>query len=135
MANVIYDTACEGLWNADIDWAAGNIKTVLVDTALYTINTATDKFLDDIPAGAQVAIGPNLLSKTIVGRVIDAADTTFTAVAVGDPCEAVVAYLDTGASATSRLIIYADTATSGLPVTPNGADIVVRWNASGIATL
>lgn len=132
MSNLIYDKACEGLWNGDIDWAAGNIKAVLVDTSVYTVNAATHQFLSDL--SGIVATSGNLTGKTIVGRVIHSADTTFTAV-TGDSGEAIVLYVDTGVAGTSRLIIYVDTASAGLPVTPNGGDIVIRWNASGIATL
>ncbi|CQA05857.1 Bacteriophage protein [Mycobacteroides abscessus] len=41
--------------------------------------------------------------------------------------EAVVIFKDTGTAGTSRLIFYLDTA-SGLPVTPNGGDINIKWN-------
>ena len=36
-------------------------------------------------------------------------------------------YRDTGTEATSPLIAYIDTAT-GLPITPNGGDIIVVWD-------
>ena len=36
-------------------------------------------------------------------------------------------YVDTGTEATSPLIAYIDTAT-GLPITPNGGDIIVTWD-------
>jgi hypothetical protein len=45
----------------------------------------------------------------------------------GDQSEALVIYKDTGSAATSPLIAYIDTAT-GLPVTPNGADVTVTWD-------
>lgn len=133
MANYIYDKACSGLWGADIAWDTDNIKAVLVDTADYTADKVNDEFLSDIPVAARVATSGNLTSKTITGRVVDAADVVLTAVS-GDVSEAVVIYQDSGVATTSRLIIFADTAT-GLPVTPNGTDITIRWNASGIATL
>ena len=41
--------------------------------------------------------------------------------------EAIVIYVDTGTEATSPLIAYIDTAT-GLPITPNGGDIIVTWD-------
>ena len=37
--------------------------------------------------------------------------------------------------ATSPLVAYIDTGVTGLPVTPNGGDIAVAWNASGIFAL
>jgi hypothetical protein len=133
MANAFYTKAKDGLWGGDIAYDTDNIKAVLVDTASYTANLATDEFLSDIPVGARVATSSNLTSKTISGGAIDAADVVYSTVS-GNESEAVVLYQDTAVEGTSRLIVYVDTAT-GLPVTPNGTDITVQWNASGIATL
>jgi hypothetical protein len=36
---------------------------------------------------------------------------------------------------TSPLALLFDTFGSGMPVTPNGGDIVVQWNVSGIFTI
>jgi len=127
MANAIYDLAREKFLNADIDWLIDDIKAVLVDTASYTVNLATDEFLDDITAGEQVAHSANFTTKSSTAGVADAADITFVTV-TGDQCEALVIYKDTGNSATSPLIAYIDTAT-GLPVTPSGGDITVTWDS------
>jgi hypothetical protein len=43
--------------------------------------------------------------------------------------------VDTGTAATSPLVAYIDTGVTGLPVTPNGGNITVTWNASGIFQL
>jgi hypothetical protein len=59
--------------------------------------------------------------------VFDADDATFTAVS-GANCEALIIYHTTGSNTTSRLIAYIDTAT-GLPILPNGGDIIVRFSA------
>ena len=40
-----------------------------------------------------------------------------------------------GANTTWPLIAYIDTGVTGLPVTPNGGNITVTWNASGIFKL
>ena len=42
---------------------------------------------------------------------------------------------NSGANTTWRLALYLDTSQTGLPVTPNGGDITVTWNASGIFTI
>jgi hypothetical protein len=47
----------------------------------------------------------------------------------GDQFEAIVIYAHTGTEGTSRLIAAIDTAT-GLPCTPNGADITVQWSSA-----
>ena len=133
MSNALYGKGKEAFLGADIDWLADNIKVVLVDTAAYTPNFSTDDFLADIPSGDRIATSGNLASKTSTLGVADAADVTFTAV-TGDVSEALVIYKDTGNEATSPLIAYIDTAT-GLPVTPNGGDITIEWNASGIFAL
>jgi hypothetical protein len=126
MANALYDYGREGFLDGSIDWDTDNIKVVLVDTATYTVNTATDQHLDDIPAGERVATSSNLSSKTVTDGVADAADVTFSTV-TGDQAEALVIYQDSGVESTSRLIAYIDTAT-GLPVTPNGGDITIAWD-------
>jgi uncharacterized protein YigE (DUF2233 family) len=46
-----------------------------------------------------------------------------------------VIYIDTGTAGTSPLVAYIDTGVTGLPVTPNGGNINVTWNASGIFAL
>lgn len=40
-----------------------------------------------------------------------------------------------GANTTWRLVLYEDTSVTGLPVTPNGGNILITWNVSGIFTL
>lgn len=127
MANAVYGKAREKFLNADIDWAADNIKAVLVDTAAYAVSIDSDEFLSSIPAGDRIATSGNLASKTSTLGVADAADVTFSTV-TGDVSEAIVIYKDTGDAATSPLIAYIDTAT-GLPITPNGGDITIRWDS------
>lgn len=134
MSNYVYDLAAGALWGGDIAYDTDSVQAYLIDTALYTPNKATDQFLSDIPVGARKAGPITLASKTITGRVIDAADVVFPSVPAGDQCEVVAIVQNTGVEATSRVIIHADTAT-GLPATPNGQDITVIWNALGIATL
>ena len=131
MANLLYPNGKEAFAEAGIDWTTDTIKVVLVDGADYTYSSAHDNF-DDVPSGARVA-SATLASTTNVDGVLDAADTTFTAV-TGDVSELLIIYKDTGVESTSTLIALFDTVT-GLPVTPNGGDILIQWNASGIIAL
>ena len=126
MASGLYAKGREGFLDADIDWSVDDIRALLVDTALYTVDLALHDFLDDIAAGARVGTAVALAAKTSTAGVADAGDTTFTAV-TGATVEALVMYKHTGVDATSRLVAYIDTAT-GLPVTPSGGDIIVRWD-------
>src|SRR4051812_16389599 len=126
MSNGMYAKGLQKFLEGGIAYLTDNIKCVLVDAADYTVNLATHEFLSDIAVVARVATSGNLISKTSTGGVADAADIVFTAV-TGDQSEALVIYKDTGSAATSPLISYIDTAT-GLPVTPNGADVTVTWD-------
>ena len=126
MANRLYDLGRESFLKGEISWSGDNIKACLVDSASYTPDTAADQFLSDM--SGVVATSGNLASKTTTDGVADAADVTFSSV-IGNQSEYIVVYQDTGTPSTSRLIALVDTAT-GLPVTPNGGDIVVQWDSA-----
>lgn len=127
MANSLYGKGREGFLGGDIDWDADTIKVVAVDTGLYTVSIDGHQFLNDVPAGARVAVSSALSAKTKTLGVANAANVVYSSV-TGNSIEAIVIYQDTGNEATSRLIAYIDTAT-GLPVTPNGGDINLNWDA------
>lgn len=117
-----------------VDWDANTVVAVLIDTADYTVVIGTHDAFDDVAGAAQVS-SANLSGVTITAGVIDATDTTFTSV-TGDQSEAVILYYNTaGAASTDPLLLYLDTFTSGMPVTPSGGNINLVWNASGIFTL
>ncbi len=126
MGNALYDKGRQKFLEGSIAWLANDIKCVLVDTDDYAVDLANHEFLSDIAAGGRVATSANFGGKTSTAGVADANDVTFAAVA-GHVSEALVIYKETGDPATSPLIAYIDTAT-GLPVTPNGGDIVVTWD-------
>lgn len=132
MANKIYPSARAAFLGASINMSTDTIKVALVDLADYAYSDAHD-FYDDVSV-AVVGTPQTLGSKTLTGGAFDAADVTFPTVS-GDPCEALVIYKDTGTPATSALIAFIDTGVTGLPVTPNGGNIPVTWNASGIFAL
>lgn len=130
MANAVYPIFKQELIQATAGTSlAGTLKAALIDLADYTYSAAHD-FWDDASA-AVVGTPQTIGSKTFVNGLLDGADVTFTAVS-GDPCEAIILFLDTGTPATSRLVAFLDTGVTGLPVTPNGGDITITWNASGI---
>jgi len=130
MANAFYGAGLAAFAKGDIVWKASGgstIKAVLVDTASYTVNTATDANLSDIASGMRVATSSALtLIDAASGGILDANDVTFSSV-TGNQSEAVVLYKDTGTATTSTLILYVDTAT-GLPVTPNGGNVTITWD-------
>lgn len=126
MANTLYDEARRAFLEGEINWLNDTIKVILVDTGSYTINVTTHKYLSDIPTSARVTAPVTLTAKDTTGGAADAADVTFPSVS-GNSIEALVIYIDTGVEATSKLLAYIDTAT-GLPITPNGGDIICVWD-------
>ena len=131
MANALYDAGRNAFANGNIDWVNDDIRCILIDTADYTVDLAVDDNLDDIPGAAREEVmGASMAGKSCPDSdgACDANDVTF-ASASGDPCEALVIYKHTGVESTSTLIAYIDTAT-GLPVTLNGGDVVVSWQAT-----
>jgi hypothetical protein len=126
MANTLYDNARQLFLEGQINWLTDTVKCLLVDTGAYTPQTATHKFVSDIPTSSRIAGPVTLTAKTTTGGAADAADCTFTSVS-GASIEAIVLYKDTGVESTSPLMAYIDTAT-GLPITPNGGDIIATWD-------
>lgn len=129
--NVLGDNA-----HANVQLDADTIKPMFVDTADDT-PAVTDSAISDILAAGRVpaiASCPALGSKTtgtVAVGVFDAADAVFTAL-TGDSVERLIVFKDTGTEATSTLLAIYDTFGSGMPLTPNGGDVTVQWNASGI---
>jgi len=135
MANLIYPKYKEALiqGGANIALSSGNVKTVLIDLADYSYS-ATHQFLSDVAGAGRVATSANMTNKTTTNGLFDADDVAFSSV-TGDQSEALIIYIDTGTESTSRLVAFFDTGVTGLPVTPNGGNINVAWNASGIFQL
>jgi len=126
MANAVYPKWKEAIKQASANSAlTGTVKAYLIDVAVRGYNAADD-FYDDVSA-AVVGTPVTLTTKTYTNGVFDADPVTFTAV-TGAHVEAIGLFIDTGTPGTSRLILYLDTGVTGLPVTPNGGDIICTWD-------
>lgn len=138
MANALYPLWKEALLQNSASSALNGSGTTgvyvaLVDTGTYTYSAAHQYYssLTGV-VGTDQEIGA---TKTFAAGVFDGADVTFPAV-TGATAEALVIYIkNAGANTTWRLVAYIDTGVTGLPVTPNGGNIAVTWNASGIFAL
>jgi hypothetical protein len=126
MANALYDKGRQRFLEGQFNWLTDTIKVLMVDTGAYTPVLASHEFLSDVSNSARITTPVTLTGKSTTGGAADAADVTFSAVS-GPSIEALIIYKDTGVEATSPLIAYIDTAT-GLPITPNGGDIIVTWD-------
>jgi hypothetical protein len=125
MANTLYSKAREGFLEGQFSWTQDDYKVMLVD-ANYAPNFDVDQNITAVDSPKRVAGPIPLTGKTATGGAADADDSTFTSVS-GQQVKAIVIYRDSGSEATSNLIAYIDTAT-GLPITPNGGDIIVTWD-------
>lgn len=135
MPNALYPKWKEALLQASANTAlTGTVKVALVDVTPggYTYSSA-HQFYSSVSANV-VGTPQTIGSKTYANGVFDGADVSFSAV-TGNTVEALVLYIDTGTASTSPLVAYFDTGVTGLPVTPNGGNIDVTWNGSGIFAL
>jgi hypothetical protein len=135
MANAIYD-----LWKQELSKGVANnllnsaegatgVFVALVDTGVYTFSQS-HQFYSSL--SGIVGTDQEILTKTQALGVFDGTDSTFTTVS-GPSVEALAIYRkNAGANTTWPLIAYIDTGVTGLPVTPNGGNIGITWNASGI---
>lgn len=138
MANAIYPIYKQNLlagttgYDIDVDTAQDGPFTALVDTGTYTYNAAHDFFND---LSGIVGTDQRITAPTVTNGLFDGADLTYTSV-TGASIEALAIYRhNAGANTTWPLVAYIDTSVTGLPVTPNGGNITVTWNASGIFQL
>ena len=127
MANILYTNARQLFLTKQLDWVGDPAyKVMLINTQNYQPKADDDKVMADIPANARINVGMPLISRAGVGGAADADDVTFVSVS-GSNVGALVIYRDQGSDSNSELIAYIDTAT-GLPITPNGGDIIVVWD-------
>jgi hypothetical protein len=131
VANGLYSMFKQRLLNKEINLSTDTVKAVLIDTTQYTVNLATNQNLADVPVAARVATVA-LTGNAITNGVFSTANWTWASV-TGNTCAAIVLFDDTHAS--KALCAYYDTGITGFPVTPNGGNINVTENASGLFSL
>lgn len=137
MANAIYPLYKQSLLAGDANTAlngsgATGLFVALVDTGVYTYSAAHQFYTS---LSGVVGTDQEITTVTVVTGLIDGDNVTFPSV-TGNTCEALVLYRkNAGASSTWRLIAYIDTGITNMPVAPNGGDIDIAWNASGIVQL
>jgi hypothetical protein len=135
MANAVYpkwkDALLLDLANATLTGTGtSGLYAVLVDTAMYAYNPAHE-FYSSL-AGV-VSTPQEVTSITVAAGVVDGDNVTYLTVPLGPDIEAIILFRkNSGADTTWRLVAYLDQGVTGLPVTPNGGDIAITWNAAGI---
>jgi hypothetical protein len=128
MAAALYPSFKKLLLDGDIDLLTDTIRVVLIDTGTYTFSAAHD-FYADLTGVVGTESGA-LANKTTTAGVFDADNAVCPSVS-GATVEAIVVFKDTGNPATDPLIAFID----GLTLTPDGNNVNVNFNASGIFAL
>lgn len=121
----MYNKGRERFATAQINWLTDTIKVMGVDVGAYTFSAAHE-YLADIPGASRIAAAVTLSGKDATNGALDANDVTFSLVS-GASIEALVIYKQGTGESDSPLIAYIDSGT-GLPITPNGGDIIVTWD-------
>lgn len=136
MANAVYPlfkqaliTTADANKGLNVDDTTDGPFCALVDTGTYTYSTAHD-FYNDL--SGVVGTDQRISTPTVASGLFDGDNLTYTSVS-GNSVEALVIYRkNSGANTTWRLVAYLDSSVTGLPVTPNGGNITVTWDAAGI---
>lgn len=109
-----------------VDLVADTVK-ILFYAGSYS---GAHEFVGDLTGGSIIARSGALAGKAVTGGVFDANDLTITSVS-GSAFTHVILYKDTGSDATSPLLAIFDVAS----FTPNGGDVNVVFNASGLFSI
>lgn len=129
--------AMTGGTNVDVT-AASRFRLIALNTSgtnSDAINFDTDDFLNDVDAGAREAGPITLTNVGFTGANLGADNAVFPS-ATGDVFEALLFVLEEASPAeTTTRLVGALTSGTGLPFTPNGNNIDVTFNASGILTV
>ena len=138
MANALYPKWKEKFLQGTAAALLNGSGSTGVYACLYDVGAggaydSADEFFSAVVAG-QVGTEIELSAgKTYTNGVFDSStDPTFTSV-TGATCEAIIIFVKTAsANTTWPVVAYLDTNITNLPVTPNGGNISLTWNASGI---
>lgn len=118
-----------------VDLNTDNIDVSLLDQTDSGTITASTLVYDTVDAATVVATGDLPAVSSITGGVVTLSGAlTYTSV-TGDAADYLTAFKNSGTPSTSPLILTWQTGTTGLPVTPNGGNIVVTWSSNIFATL
>lgn len=128
--NQLYDSARAKFALGTLNWEDASWKAILVKTTCAF--EATDATMSDITPSDVVAAAQSMDTSSgsygvQTNGAVDAADVTFPNVS-GDQIGAIIIYSEEAATDAQRhLVAYFGSAT-GLPITPNGGNIIVTWD-------
>lgn len=149
MADFVYNQAATEILDSSQDLLANTIKVGLSSSTHvpnrdddHADEAGADDFIDGELSGTGYVAGHagsgrlTLASKTVtVDKVndraeFDAADVTWTGIDAGTAAQATLLH-EAGADDTTTNVI-ANIDSGGFPITTNGGDLTIQWNAEGI---
>ena len=138
MATIVHTDWLNGMLGAPthsvIDFNTDNIDASLLDATDSGTITAANVDYDEVDGATVVATADVSVSGISGGVVSLTGAVTFSEV-TGDAADYLTVFKNSGTPATSPLIITWDSASTGLPVTPNGGDITATWGSNTLVTL
>src|SRR5687768_7611369 len=141
MASFVYTKAKGNLLSGDIDLNAHDIRVALVMTNT-TADTEADTTFMNLFTTLDEFDGANYARKTLANEAVnidnandrgefDADDITWTALGAGTrAAQAMIVFKFVTNDADSVPIAFIDS--GGFPITANGGDLTISWNAEGI---
>ena len=133
MASGLYTVAEKGFLDADIDLLVDTIKVRIVADEDYTFSAAETNMSTATKYASSTDV--TLAAKSTTAGVFDDTGTpTFASLAIdaAKDIDGLVVFLFSTDDAGSTPILYIDLTTS---LTPNGGDVTITWNASGIFSI
>lgn len=129
MPNSLYNYARELCATSGLDWVSGTFRCYLIDKDAspgYTFSAA-HQYFSSVDAATHAAGPQTLGSKAATDGACSAGNVTFSAVSAGPAIDAILIIKFVSDPSDSPNVAWIDTAT-GLPITPNGGDIIVTWD-------
>jgi len=134
VTNIIYPKYKEALLSgaSDVALDTETVKVSLIDTDIQP-QSNSDQYYSDLNESAE--IGTVTLANTSVSNGVFSADDVSIVPESNVESEALLFWIDTANTETSRLIAWLDDSVTGLPIIPNGSNVDITWNESGIFKL
>jgi hypothetical protein len=118
-----------------VDIDTDNIDASLLDQTDAGTITAAFVDYDEVDTAVVVATGNLPAVTSITGGIVTLTGALTFSTVSGDVADYLTVWKNSGSPATSPLIITWDSASTGLPVTPNGGDIIATWGSNQLVTL
>lgn len=116
------------------DFNTDNIDAALLDQTDSGTITASIEDYDEVDTATVVSTADVSVTSISGGIVTLTGSVTFSTV-TGDAADYLTIFKNSGTPSTSPLVVTYDSASTGLPVTPNGGNIIATWGSNRLVTL